>query len=419
MSEVLRSHEPRLALAGIFRNERPYIVEWLAFHKVIGVDTFYIADNGSDDGSTVLLQALERLGLLKWVSFPSTEGQSPQLPAYAALLNSHLMDEEWVAFIDADEFIMPQFAPWNFKDILRKFHAQSDVGALVLNWALYGSGWRFNHSSGLVIERFDRRAHLNFSANLHYKTVLRRSSFDALSGNPHHFRLKPGYCHVQIDGKALTLHPEHGEGVSQEPAWDHVRLHHYIVKSKEEFTLRKQRNGSAASLTRVKDENYFIAHDRNDKLDPIPLALLTLVKAEVDHIQRSLSESGYFEKEDQYPDPLYFSPFTKVHGAVDSVELIGDEIHVRGWVFLPNGQGATQLLLRSPEGSAVIDNFRVVFRPDVQRQYPMASVQCGFYIQCLRKDNWQAVDSLEVLVIQSNGNLSEPLHQRKKPPFPT
>ncbi|MDV7398640.1 glycosyltransferase family 2 protein, partial [Arthrospira platensis SPKY1] len=111
MSEVSDTKEMRLAIAAIFRNERPYIVEWLAFHRVIGFDSFYIADNASNDGSTELLQALDRLHLLKWVPFPSPPGQAPQLPAYAQLLTRHVTDEDWIAVIDADEFIMPMAEP--------------------------------------------------------------------------------------------------------------------------------------------------------------------------------------------------------------------------------------------------------------------------------------------------------------------
>ena len=39
----------RLAIGAIFKNEGPYILEWIAFHRAVGVDRFFIADNASDE----------------------------------------------------------------------------------------------------------------------------------------------------------------------------------------------------------------------------------------------------------------------------------------------------------------------------------------------------------------------------------
>ena len=40
---------PRLAIGAIVKNEGPYLLEWIAFHRVVGVDRFFIADNASTD----------------------------------------------------------------------------------------------------------------------------------------------------------------------------------------------------------------------------------------------------------------------------------------------------------------------------------------------------------------------------------
>jgi len=414
MSEVSEYPPLKLAVAAIFRNEQPYIVEWLAFHRVVGVDTFYIADNCSDDGSTELLEALDQLNLIKSIPFPSVTGQPPQLPAYETLLSNFITDEEWVAVIDADEFIMPMSAPWDFKQILRQFHHQSDVGAIALNWAIYGSGWRENHSTGLVIERFDRRSNPSFGSNLHYKTILRRSAFDGLGSNPHHFNLKQDHCYVHANGQPLKVNTEHGEGLSQEVIWVGARLNHYIVKSKEEFVSRKQRNGSAASLTRIKDESYFQSHDRNDKRDPIPPGLLDKVRAEVARIQQALGELGYMIDEIEYPEPSYFAPFSQAHGVVDAVEIVGSDMHIRGWVFLPSGTSPSQLIVRCNGQSTLIDNSTLVSRPDVQRHYPMAQTRCGFHIKIPTPCDFDMADSVQVLAVGPNGALSEPLHRPKQ-----
>jgi hypothetical protein len=40
----------KLAGFAIFKDEAPYLLEWIAFHKMIGVALFVLYDNGSTDG---------------------------------------------------------------------------------------------------------------------------------------------------------------------------------------------------------------------------------------------------------------------------------------------------------------------------------------------------------------------------------
>lgn len=71
----------RLGIGAIFRNEAPYITEWVAHHRVLGVDQFFIADNDSIDGTSQLLRAMQELGYVHHINFPTPTGQAPQLPA--------------------------------------------------------------------------------------------------------------------------------------------------------------------------------------------------------------------------------------------------------------------------------------------------------------------------------------------------
>lgn len=42
----------KIIICAIFKNEAPYILEWIAYHKALKVDGFRIYDNGSTDGTT-------------------------------------------------------------------------------------------------------------------------------------------------------------------------------------------------------------------------------------------------------------------------------------------------------------------------------------------------------------------------------
>src|SRR5947209_4668609 len=38
-----------LAICAIFKDEAPYLAEWVTFHRLMGVDRFYLYDNRSTD----------------------------------------------------------------------------------------------------------------------------------------------------------------------------------------------------------------------------------------------------------------------------------------------------------------------------------------------------------------------------------
>ena len=100
-----------MSICTIVKNEALYILEWIAFHKAIGVDHFYIYDNQSTDATVNILIRLERAGLVTLTAWPNStpavvaSGLGPQVPAYNDFLK--FRDQtEWVGYIDIDEFVV-------------------------------------------------------------------------------------------------------------------------------------------------------------------------------------------------------------------------------------------------------------------------------------------------------------------------
>jgi Glycosyl transferase family 2 len=54
----------RVGIAAAVKSEAPYLLEWIAFHRAVGIETFFIADNGGHDGTSELLQRLESAGYI-------------------------------------------------------------------------------------------------------------------------------------------------------------------------------------------------------------------------------------------------------------------------------------------------------------------------------------------------------------------
>ncbi|AWB35558.1 glycosyltransferase family 2 protein [Orrella marina] len=285
----------KFALAAIVKDERDSILEWLAFHRVMGASHFFIADNASTDGTRECLAALALQGWLTLIDFPGEPGIKPQLPAYQRILAQCRNLCDVVAFIDADEYLLPLqeqsdqgLVPW-----LETVFSDDGVGAVAVNWACFGSGGAKFRDVGLIIERFTQRAPHYFGPNRHFKSIVRPDWVQAF-GNPHYARLKRGR-YVNAEGSPLEIRIDkegkQRSGLSQSVCWKGARLNHYLVRSVEEFVLGKARRGSAATPGYNKQRTYFEKHDRNDEVCELALPWVPKVKAELAILEKLVGQA--------------------------------------------------------------------------------------------------------------------------------
>lgn len=279
--------ETVLALAAIFKNEGPYVLEWVAYHRLLGVERFFIADNGGDDDMTPLLAALDRAGIVSHIPFPGVPGEPPQLAAYRLILDRHRTAAEWFAFIDADEFILPTGKDRDLPGWLSRLPRK--VGAVALNWATYGSSGRDRPGDGLVNERFTIRHEEHDPGHRHYKTILRAEAFVATSGNPHHFEIAPRWRCVDANGDLLRGLPGQS-GMSESVVWGHFRLQHFLLKSKSEYVRKKMARGRATRFDQPRTMRQFEQFDRPGVEDPASPDMLAALRTEVAWIRTQIAD---------------------------------------------------------------------------------------------------------------------------------
>ncbi|MBE9604754.1 glycosyltransferase family 2 protein [Acetobacteraceae bacterium H6797] len=264
----------KLALAGIVKNEAPYLLDWVAWHRAIGFTYFIIADNDSTDGTDEILRGLERAGFVRRLSFPGRWHKNPQMDAYDHICKRTAGRFDWVAFIDADEFILPA-SPEN--DLPRLLAGMpGDTGAVALNWALYGSSRHRLATEESILTRFTRRAAMHEEGNRHYKTILRPEAYERRL-NSHHFRLRQEYQYRRANGTALAVEKP---GISADVEWAPFRLNHYVIKSWAEFCHKKLPRGLADQPHLTRSVEFFHRHDLNEEEERVPEWLLHRFEAE-------------------------------------------------------------------------------------------------------------------------------------------
>lgn len=125
-----------IALMSCMRNEGIHILEWLAYHRVIGFGPVVICTNDCDDGSDRLLDLLASHGEIDHLPNPLTPGTPAQASGIALVL-AHLAQgpAEWLAHLDSDEFlnIAPGAAP-----VAGLVARAGDAHVVALPWRLFG-----------------------------------------------------------------------------------------------------------------------------------------------------------------------------------------------------------------------------------------------------------------------------------------
>jgi Glycosyl transferase family 2 len=275
---VSEAKSPVLAIAAPVRGEAPYLLEWIAYHRVLGIKAFLLGDNAGDDEATSkLLQALHDRKIIFRFDW---RGQTHfQLAFYKQVLAAARLFADGIFLIDVDEFLRPT-AGFSVLQIAQAWLSDPSVGAVALNWAIYGSSGREEAGEGLVIERFTRRAPQDFNINHHAKAFARVSACAGPGGNPHAVELNTGrYTDPLRRDVVWDATREYPPGLTANVIWDVLRVDHFIVKSHAEFRAKAGR-GSLIQPDRGWD-TYFQRHDGNDVEDPIPRELVERTKAEM------------------------------------------------------------------------------------------------------------------------------------------
>ncbi len=138
-----------LTVGAIFRNEAPYIDEWLTLHRGVGVEHFYLYNNNSTDNFREVLAPWIEKGLVTLFEWPGGGGQ---ISAYNHCIRRHRMEARWIAFLDLDEFL---FSPEE-RDLRKVLRRYEGVPAIFVYWVLFGSGGNEKHPEGSVIENYRR-----------------------------------------------------------------------------------------------------------------------------------------------------------------------------------------------------------------------------------------------------------------------
>lgn len=229
--EQKKSYKYKLAICAIFQNEAPYMKEWIEFHRLLGVEHFFLYNDHSEDNFMEVLEPYINQGIVNLyqcapkVSCALQYHDEMQGKAYMDCIKNNKNAIEWIIFIDLDEFVFP-----TKEDNLYEFlKAYNKYPALAVNWQLFGtSDLDRIPENKLMIESLIKQSKVDFYRNRYIKSIVQPSKVVKFF-NPHCFI----YKHKKMAVNENFFKVEKYE--SPLIAIDKIRINHYYTRDKEHF----------------------------------------------------------------------------------------------------------------------------------------------------------------------------------------
>lgn len=207
-----------------------YLIEWINYHRNIGVDKFIIYDNESEIPISNALFEHSNIVIVN-----SINGLNMQMRAYNHCINNYKSDFDWIIFIDDDEFIVCE----DIKEFLNK---NNEFGCVNLKWKTFGSNGHKTKPENGLLKSFTKRLPDDNSYNNQFKVILKPNVVEEFI-SPHACLFKNN--NIKVLNKVKDVY-----------------INHYFLKSEEEFK-RKLKRGRADNINLAYSNNLFYLLDND------------------------------------------------------------------------------------------------------------------------------------------------------------
>jgi hypothetical protein len=225
---------PYVAVCAVYRNEADYLREWIEFHRLMGVERFFLYDNLSDDDHRTVVAPYVEAGIAELHSWPVPARGHGGRPSGLRLAFEHCIRENrfgprWIAFMDTDEFL---FSPTgaSLPSVLAEYERWPGVCVTGID---FGTSGHRRKPPGLVIENYLHRRELRPDGVVHYKSIVDPKRVRRCI-TVHQFEYHDG---LAVDENHRPI-PARQRPSRHRISISRLRINHYRTKSEEE-ALRK------------------------------------------------------------------------------------------------------------------------------------------------------------------------------------
>ena len=141
----------RITAVTCVKNEGPFLLEWIAFHRVIGVTDFLFYSNDCSDATDRLLDKLEEHGVLAHLPNPATNRNYQMQALKAARRHPLIKSADWVWVADVDEFLNIHVGDHTIPALIE---ACKNPQAISITFQFFASGGIEAYEDAPVISQF-------------------------------------------------------------------------------------------------------------------------------------------------------------------------------------------------------------------------------------------------------------------------
>ena len=246
-----------LSLLCIIKNEE-YLEEFIIYHRILGVEHFYIFDNES---TVPVSDRLNHYYFHKCCTVVPFPGKVKQMDAYNFCIQKYGDETDWLLIVDGDEFVLPKNHE-SLKDFIQEYNEYS---AVAINWINFGSSYHHFKQPGYLLENFKYSEKV---ADGHVKSFCRPMDVKKIY-NPHFVILKDtttykGYVDP-LKRKLIFDNKNYYNNSSD--SLDIIQVNHYWGKSYQELEQKINRGRAMMGSKRTMPDNYHdLYHFREDTL---------------------------------------------------------------------------------------------------------------------------------------------------------
>ncbi|MXU65131.1 glycosyltransferase family 2 protein [Rhodobacteraceae bacterium KN286] len=227
------------------KNEGPFMLEWIAFNRMIGFTDFIIFTNDCADGTDLIADRLQEMGLVHHVRNEVPKHLGPQRVALRRVpQHPQYQRSGWLTCMDCDEFLNIRTGDGTLDAL---FAAVPDADIFSFCWKLFGNDGIVAYEDRPITSQFTACA-----GELEFKTY-KSTGLKTLARNTtalerlrvHRPALTPTAPMPKwVDAGGQPM-PEgyFTRGWSAYSGFRHdlARLHHYAVRSVESFLVKRDR----------------------------------------------------------------------------------------------------------------------------------------------------------------------------------
>lgn len=279
----------KLSLVLMIRNEGEYIQEWIEYHRLVGVEHFYIYDNQSTDHLKEILSGYITKGIVTYLFW-----KGGQAEAYNHALSHYKLESKYMGFNDTDEFIIP-LAGNNIFDVIedlfrydqerflpKLYPKESVPGGIGIGWRIYGTSDHKTKPEGLVIENYKYRANEPIQEACFLKTIANPRTVVVCDIHCMHY-LK-GYECISENGSSLP------SGIFFDGHFEKIRINHYWSRSEEELYQKICRGSGCGPYHRDIKEEEKMTENLYERFKERLMRVRKYFNAEYDYIMEKYIE---------------------------------------------------------------------------------------------------------------------------------